>query len=147
MATKKISPNKTYSLVPNRRAIEIEPPLGKILFFLLTEPVHNKSTLGNKNPIMIWQGISDKVGQSLIVILFCAFCNIQVFVYMFLILGPHSRRKFVLTLTLLWVTIITQIHQAQPAVGNSSRLLNPKKNSNKWTCYNKWTCIQNRLPF
>ena len=64
MATKKISPNKTYSFVPNRRAIEIEPPLGKILFFLLTEPVHNKSTLGNKNPIMIWQGISDKIGQS-----------------------------------------------------------------------------------
>ena len=36
---------------------------------------------------------------------------------MYLIFGPHSRREFALTLTLLWATIIAQIHQAQSAVG------------------------------
>ena len=59
----------------------------------------------------------------------CAFCIIQVFVYMYLILGPeHSRREFVLTLKLLWATIIDLIHRAQPAVGDTRCPVNPKKN-------------------
>ena len=43
--------------------------------------------------------------------------------------GPHSRRYFfVLTFALLWATIIAQIHQAQPAVGDSGRpVVNQKK--------------------
>ena len=46
---------------------------------------------------------------------------------MYLILGPHSRREFELTPTLLWATIIAQIHQAQPAVGDSGRPVKIKK--------------------
>ena len=30
-------------------------------------------------------------------------------------------QKLILTLTLLWATIVAQIHQAQPAMGDSGR--------------------------
>ena len=103
-----------YSLVPNRRSFGIKALVGKNLFFLLIEPVHNKSTSWEKKS-------HHDMSRYLDIILFCAFCIIQVFVYMYLILGPHSRREFLLSLTLLWATIFAQIHQAQPALGNSAK--------------------------
>ena len=60
---------------------------------------------------------------------------------MYLIAGQvHSKREFILTLTLLWATIIAQIHQAQPAVGDSK---NPNFFLVNKPDHNKRTCMQN----